>query len=126
MRPPPRSRGRSGPSFLRPPAPAVAGAGAIVAGSVSPWATFAGFPGKMSLGGFPGGARLFCLLLAAGALLFAVDLAGRRRAALFAGAGAAAVVAVNIVAIADQGAGLGSVAWGAWLSLLGAGALAAA
>ena len=80
----------------------------------------------MSLGGFPGGARLFCLLLAAGALLFAVDVAGRRRAALFAAAGAAAVVAVNIVAIADQGGGLGSVAWGAWLSLAGAGALIAA
>ena len=112
--------------FVRPPAAAVAGAGGLVLGSVSPWATFAGFPGKMSLGGFPGGARLFCLLLAAGALLFAVDVAGRRRAALFAAAGAAAVVAVNIVAIADQGGGLGSVAWGAWLSLAGAGALIAA
>jgi branched-chain amino acid transport system permease protein len=111
--------------FLRLPAPAVAGAAGLVLGSLSPWATFAGFPGKMSLGGFPGGARLFCLLLAAGALLFAVDVAGRRRAALFAAAGAVVVVVVNIVAIADQGGGLGSVAWGAWLSLAGAGALVA-
>ena len=125
MRLPPRSGGRSGPGLQKPPAAAAAGAAGLVLGSVSPWATFAGFPGKMSLGGFPGGARLFCLLLAAGALLFAVDVAGRRRAALFAAAGAAAVVAVNIVAIADQGGGLGSVAWGAWLSLAGAGALIA-
>ena len=112
--------------LLKPPALAVAGAAGLVVGSVSPWATFAGFPGKMSLGGFPGGARLFCLLLAAGTLLFAVDVAGRRGAALFAAAGAAAVVVVNIVAIADQGGGLGTVAWGAWLSLAGAGALIAA
>ena len=67
--------------LLKPPALAAAGAGALVLGSLSPWATFAGFAGKMSLGGFPGGARLFCLLLAAGALLFTVDIGGRRRAA---------------------------------------------
>ncbi|HET7722599.1 MAG TPA: hypothetical protein VFK43_21720, partial [Acidimicrobiales bacterium] len=113
-------------ALLRPPALAVAGAAGLVVGSVSPWATFPGFPGKMSLGGFPGGARLFCLLLAAGALLFAVDVAGRRKAALFAAAGAGAVVVVNIVALADQGGGIGSVAWGAWLALAGAGALVAA
>jgi branched-chain amino acid transport system permease protein len=113
-------------AFVKPPALAVAGAAGLVLGSVSPWATFAGFPGKMTLAGFPGGARLFSLLLAAGALLFAVDVGGRRRAALFAALGAGAVVVMNIVAIADQGGGLGSVAWGAWLALAGAGALAVA
>jgi branched-chain amino acid transport system permease protein len=112
--------------LLKPPALAVAGAGAVVLGSLSPWATFAGFPGKMSLSGFPGGARLFCLLLAAGGLLFAIDLAGRRLAALFTAVGAGAVAVVNIVAVADQGGGLGTVAFGAWLTLAGAGALIAA
>jgi len=108
---------------VKPPALAVAGAAGLVAGSVSPWATFAGFPGKMTLAGFPGGARLFALLLTAGAVLFAVDVGGRRRAALFAAVGAGAIVVMNIVAIADQGGGLGTVAWGAWLALAGAGAL---
>ena len=98
---------------------AAAAAGALVAGSLSPWATFAGFPGKMSLGGFPGGARLFCLLLAAGAVLLAVDVPGRRRAALAAGVGAVVVVAVNLVALVDQGGDVAAVAWGAWLSLAG-------
>jgi branched-chain amino acid transport system permease protein len=110
----------------KPPPLAVAGAAALVVGTLSPWATFAGFPGKMSLGGFPGGARLFALILAAGAVLFVVDVGGRRRAALFAAIGAAAVVVVNLVALVDQGGDIGSVAWGAWLSLAGAGALAAA
>ncbi len=102
-----------------------AGAAALVAGSLSPWATFAGFPGKMSLGGFPGGARLFCLLLVAGSALFVVDTGGRRRAALAAALGAVAVVGLNLVALVDQGGGLGGPAWGAWLSLAGAGLLAA-
>ncbi len=110
----------------RPPALAVTGVAALVVGSVAPWATFAGFPGKMSLGGFPGGARLFCLLLAAGAVLFVADVGGRRRAALAAGTGAAAVVVVNLVALVDQGGSVGSAAWGAWLALVGSGALATA
>ncbi len=110
----------------KPPALAVAGTAALVAGSLSPWATFAGYPGKMSLGGFPGGARLFCLLLATGAVLFVLDLGGRRRAALAVGIGAAAVVAVNFAGLMDHGGGIGSVAWGAWLSLAGAGLLTAA
>ncbi|MDQ3898176.1 MAG: branched-chain amino acid ABC transporter permease, partial [Actinomycetota bacterium] len=106
--------------------PGLGGAVAATIGSLSPWATFAGFPGKMSLGGFAGGARLFCLLLVAGAVLFLVDVPGRRVAALATGLGVVAVVAVNIVAMADQGGGLGSVAWGAWLTLAGGGVFAAA
>ncbi len=110
----------------RPPPVAVAGAVALVVGCLSPWATFAGFPGKMSLGGFPGGARLFCLLLVAGAVLFVVDVGGRRRAALATAIGATAVVVVNLVALVDQGGDIGSVSWGAWLALAGGGALVAA
>jgi branched-chain amino acid transport system permease protein len=114
-------------SAAQPRAAALAGAAAaaLVAGSLSPWATFAGFPGKMSLGGFPGGARLFTLVLAAGAALVLVERPGRGRAALAAGVGAAAVVALNIVALVGQGGGMGSVAWGAWLALAGAGLLVA-
>ena len=66
-----------------PPLPAaVVGAVLLVVGSLSPWATFGGFPGKMSLAGFPGGARQFTLLLAAAVVLVVVRLPGRRRAGL--------------------------------------------
>ena len=103
-----------------PPVPAaVAGAALLVAGSLSPWATFGGFPGKMSLAGFPGGARQFTLFLAAAAVLVVVKLPGRRRAGMTAGAGAAAVAVYNVVAIAGEGGGLGGVAFGAWLAVVG-------
>ncbi len=103
-----------------PAVPAVAlGAVLLVAGSLSPWATFAGFPGKMSLGGFPGGARLFTLVLAAAAVLVKVPVAGRRRAGVAAALGAVAVAGYNVVAIAGEGGGLGGVGFGAWLTLLG-------
>jgi branched-chain amino acid transport system permease protein len=105
--------------------PTAAAAGALVAGSLSPWATFAGFPGKMSLGGFAGGARLFTLVLAVGAILVLFDRPGRRGAALVAGLGALAVAGLNVVAIASQGGGLTTVAWGAWLTIAGAGLLVA-
>ncbi|MEA2842899.1 MAG: hypothetical protein QOJ69_570, partial [Actinomycetota bacterium] len=74
---------------------ALAGAALLVAGSLAPWATFAGFAGKMSLGGFPGGARLFTLLLAASVVLAMVPVAGRRRAGTTAALGAVAVAAYN-------------------------------
>jgi len=79
----------------------------------------------MSLGGFPGGARLFCLVLVAGTVLVIVDVVGRRRAATAAGLGSLAVVLVNVVAIAAEG-GLAGVAWGAWLTTVGSGAVVAA
>jgi branched-chain amino acid transport system permease protein len=108
---------------------ALAAAAAMVAGSLSPWATFPGFPGKMTLAGFPGGARLFCLLLTAGGLLALVDVPGRRRAGAAATLGSVGVGVINVVAIANQGGGLSTVAWGAWVtlagSLLAAAALAA-
>ncbi len=104
-----------------PPRPgAVAGAALVVAGSLLPWATFGGFPGKMSLAGFPGGARLFTLVLAASAVLALVELPGRRRAGLAATTTATIVAAYNVVAIAGEGGGFGSVAYGAWTTLGGA------
>ena len=111
-----------------PPAALVAaGAGAAaVAGSLSPWATFPGFPGKMTLSGFPGGARLFCLLLALGAALAFTRMEGRRGAGTLAGAGVAAIALGNAAAIADQGGAVGSVAWGAWLTAAAGAAMAAA
>ncbi len=110
-----------------PPLPAaVVGAALLVVGSLTPWATFAGFPGKMSLAGFPGGARQFTLLLAAAAVLVVVRLPGRRRAGLTAGLGAMAVALYNVVAIAGEGGGLGGVAYGAWLAVAGGALLGAA
>ena len=105
---------------------AVGGAVAVIVGSLSPWATFPGFPGKMSLGGFPGGARLFSLILAAAVVLVLVDLGGGRPAARALSVGAVAVVGLNVVALVDQGGALGSVAWGAWVALAGAAALCVA
>ncbi|HEX7277722.1 MAG TPA: branched-chain amino acid ABC transporter permease [Acidimicrobiales bacterium] len=103
-----------------PPVPTVAaGAVFLVVGSLTPWATFAGFPGKMSLAGFPGGARQFTLLLAAAAVLAVVRLPGRRVAGMTAGAGATAVAAYNVVAVAGEGGGLVSVGYGAWLAVGG-------
>ncbi len=103
-----------------PPLPAaVAGTVLLVVGSLSPWATFAGFPGKMSLAGFPGGARQFTLVLAASGVLAVVRLPGRRRAGLAAAVGALGVAAYNVVAIAGEGGGLGGVAYGAWLAVVG-------
>ncbi|MEA2826724.1 MAG: branched-chain amino acid transport system permease protein [Actinomycetota bacterium] len=110
-----------------PPLPAaVVGAALLVVGSLSPWATFGGFPGKMSLAGFPGGARQFTLLLSIAALLVVVRLPGRRRAGLTAAVGATAVALYNVVAIAGDGGGLGGVAYGAWLAVAGGAVLAVA
>ena len=110
-----------------PPLPAaVVAAALLVVGSLTPWATFAGFPGKMSLTGFPGGARQFTLLLAAAAVLVPVRLPGRRRAGLTAALGAMAVALYNVVAVAGEGGGLGGLAYGAWLAVAGGALLAVA
>ena len=105
----------------------VAGAVLAVFGSLTPWATFFfGYPGKVTLAGFPGGARLYPLLLTAAVVLLVVDVPGRRRAGVVAGAGATAIVAGNIVAIANDGGGFGAVAYGGWLALAGSVLLAVA
>ena len=108
-------------------AAAFGGAVLAVLGSLSPWATFAfGYPGKMTLSGFPGGHRIYTLLLAGAAVLVLVDLAGRRRALLAASSGLVAIAGGNLVSIADDGGGLGAVAFGAWLTLAGGALLLAA
>src|SRR4051812_33405231 len=99
---------------------AVVGAAATVAGSLLPWATFFfGYPGKVTLSGFPGGVRLYTLVLAAVAVLVFVDLPGRRRAGLAGGIGIAGIAAGNLIAIAHDGGGLGAVASGAWITTVG-------
>ena len=106
---------------------ALAGGGLAVAGSLSPWATFAfGYPGKMTLSGFAGGHRIFTLLLAVSALLVLVDLAGRRRALLAASTGLLVIAGGNLVALADDGGGLGAVAFGAWTTVAGGALMLAA
>jgi branched-chain amino acid transport system permease protein len=91
-----------------------------VAGSFTPWATFSGYPGKASLAGFPGGARIFTLLLAIGmAAALLRPIGGRRRAGLLCAAGIVAVGVVNAWAITSQGGGLVNVAYGVWLAIVG-------
>jgi branched-chain amino acid transport system permease protein len=105
----------------------VAGAVLVAAGALTPWATFAfGYPGKMTLAGFPGGARSYLLVLAVPALLCLTTLPGRRAAATAGAGGAVAVAAGNLIGLAQQGGGLGAVAYGAWLGTAGAVLLLAA
>jgi branched-chain amino acid transport system permease protein len=107
---------------------ALAGAALAVAGSLTPWATFFfGYPGKVTLSGFPGGARTYVLVLVVPALLsLAKRVPGRRAAAIAGAGGALAVAAGNLIAIAKQGGGFGAVAYGAWLATIGAALLLAA
>ena len=105
----------------------IVGAALVVAGSLTPWATFAfGYPGKMTLTGFPGGARLYTLVLAAAAVLVLLDVPGRRRAGVAGAVGVVVVGSYNLVAIAADGGGLGAVAYGAWLTVAGGVVLLAA
>ena len=108
--------------YVGPRRPPVALAGAVLAaaGSFTPWATFFfGYPGKMTLAGFPGGARTYVLVLVAPALACLTRLPGRRSASIAGAAGALAVSAGNLIAIANRGGGLGAVAYGAWLATAG-------
>lgn len=98
---------------------ALLGAILTIAGSLGPWATFAGFPGKMSLSGFPGGARIFSFVLAFGVVLLFVRFAGATRAARGAAFAALAIVCWNTFAIAKDGGGAVNLAWGAWVALVG-------
>jgi branched-chain amino acid transport system permease protein len=99
----------------------VAGAIATVVGSLLPWASFFfGYPGKMTLAGFPGGARTFTLVLALVGALAVADVPGRRPAGLVGAWGALAIAAGNLVAIANQGGGLGALAPGMWVTVAGA------
>ena len=106
---------------------AVAGALLAVAGALTPWATFAfGYPGKMTLAGFPGGARTYLLVLVVPALFCLTTWPGRRAAATAGASGALAVAAGNLIGLANEGGGLGAVAYGAWLGTAGSVLLLAA
>ncbi|HEV2890181.1 MAG TPA: branched-chain amino acid ABC transporter permease [Frankiaceae bacterium] len=98
---------------------AVLGALLVVVGSWSPWATFSGFAGKMTLA-YPGGARLYTLVLAAAVALAFVPLRGRRVAGEIAGLGCLGLALLTTLAIAKEGGGLVNVAWGAWVTIVGA------
>ena len=111
---------------------AAVAAALVVVGCLTPWAQFFfGFPGKMTLSGFPGGARLYPLLLVASAVLVVVRLNGRRRAGVLASWGIISITGFNILALAfaedfplqllddPDGGGLGAVAFGAWLTFAG-------
>src|SRR5688572_31232182 len=77
-----------------------------VGGSFAPWAAFFfGYPGKATLGGFPGGARLFTLVLGLSAALVLFDIPGRRHAGVRAATGAVVVAGFNVIAIANDGNG---------------------
>ncbi|HUQ39476.1 MAG TPA: hypothetical protein VM030_04930 [Acidimicrobiales bacterium] len=99
---------------------AVLGAALVVAGCLGPWAQFPfGYPGKMTLSGFPGGARVFPLALVAVTPVLAWAGVPRRRAGLVGAGGIIAITGGNLLSIADGGGGLGAVAWGAWVALVG-------
>src|SRR5512144_2920717 len=114
-------RARLGATALR--RVAALGVVLVVVGGCAPWAGFAGFPGKMTLPlwyAFPGGARLFVLVLTLGfALVVLRDLPGRRSAATRAGWGSLLVTAVTLLAIAADGGGVAGVAWGGWVTVAG-------
>jgi branched-chain amino acid transport system permease protein len=115
------TRGRPSQSIGVCRALALVGAAAVVVGSLSPWTSFAfGYPGKMTLSGFPGGARIFTLLLVPAAAFVLADIPGRRRAALAGGVGLASVAGYNVVGIAGAGGGLGAAAGGVWVTVGGA------
>ena len=106
---------------------ALAGAGLAVAGSFLPWATFFfGYPGKVTLAGFPGGARAYVLVLVVPALVCLLAVPGRRAAATAGAGGVVAVTIGNVLGIANDGGGFGAVAYGAWVAAAGAVLLLAA
>jgi len=99
---------------------ALAGAAVLAVSCFLPWAGYSGFPGKMSLGGNPGGARLHVLLLALVALFLIRPRDGVWRAARRASICAFADVLLTVLFIGYGGGGLVNVAVGAWIGLLGA------
>ena len=98
------------------------GAILVIVACFLPWAGYAGFPGKMTLGGNPGGARLHVLLLALPMLLL---LGGVRitRAARIGSIFLVLDVLLTVLFIGYAGGGFVNVAYGAWVALAGAVAL---
>ncbi|HWL36107.1 MAG TPA: branched-chain amino acid ABC transporter permease [Frankiaceae bacterium] len=103
-----------------------AGAALVVAGSFLPWAAFSGFPGKMTLSGYPGGVRAYCLALVVFAAFAFHRRAGGDAAGEVASLGMLVVTLYTVLAIAVEGGGLVNVAVGGWLCLVGSVLLLAA
>ena len=98
---------------------AAAGAALTVAGTMSPWSTYTGFPGLMTLSFHPYGSRAYCLALVVFAAFAFLRRAGGDRAGEIAGLGIFVITLLTIYAIADRGGGTVNVAYGAWLTLAG-------
>jgi len=108
----------------------LAGVVLLAVGCFLPWARYPGFPGKLTLGGFPGGARLYPLLLALLGVLFVLPRAGRAPALRVAARFALVLTVLTGLLVAYAGGGLVNLAptfyvavVGAVLYLLGAQAL---
>ena len=121
------------PHFLKAAWPAVAGriapiarwlalggAALLIVSCFLPWAGYAGFPGKMTLAGSPGGARLHLLLLALPALLLLrVPDTGLGRALRAASWFALVDAVLTFLFIAYAGGGVVNVGSGIWPALVG-------
>ena len=105
---------------------ALAGGVLLIVGCFLPWATYVGFPGKMTLAGQPGGARLYVLLLALPSPLLLRPVPGLGAALRAASRFALALVVLNTAFIAYAGGGLVNVGYGIWVALVGALALVVA
>ena len=99
----------------------LAGAGALLTlvGCFSPWALFAGFPGKLSLAGLPTGSRAYCLALLVFAVFAFRPRPGGDAAGEIASVGILAISVATVGTIAQQGGGLVNVAYGGWLTVVG-------
>ncbi len=109
-----------------PPAGRLAlGLAALALGEVGPelaWGSYPGFPGEMTLllqNAFPGGARLYCLILALAPLLLLAPLPRRRLAGIALSGGLTLTTLQTLWAIAADGNSLAAVQAGAWLTLAG-------
>jgi branched-chain amino acid transport system permease protein len=113
-----------GSALLRRVVPPVSRPLAVVAlllsvvGAWLPWATFAGLPGQLTLA-YPGGPRLYCVVLATGLLVAFTRFSRRRDAGLACAVGIAAVAVQTIWATSKAGGGLVNVSPGAYVTVLG-------
>ena len=99
---------------------ALGGALVLAIACFLPWADYAGFPGKMTLSGTPGGARLHILLLALPALLLLRPSPGVGRALRRASVFALVDVVMTLLFIAYAGGGVVNVSSGVYVALVGA------
>jgi branched-chain amino acid transport system permease protein len=102
----------------------VGGAAVLSVACFLPWAKYPGFPGQMLNSGYPGGARMYALLLGLSALaVLLLDPPGRVRATRAAGIWSLIITLLNALLIGYAGGGLVNVGTGAWVAVLGAAAL---